>query len=101
MEEGEDAWSQCEALVEGAAWLRLGSSSRCARVGSPRPALAGVSLCWQHEEKAQRYGELELTEGRTLVIDREWVDAWSRKIVGVRVVANVTHLDRAKQDRRR
>ena len=99
MENGNDAWSQCEALVEGAAWKWLGGSPQCARVGYPRSALAGISLCWQHEQKAERSGDLELTGGRTLVLDQEWVDEWTRKLVGVRIVANVTHLDRAKQER--
>ena len=89
------AWRQCEALVEGSAWGRLGGSLQCARDGSPIPELAGACLCWQHEQKAERDGELLLTGGRTLAVERRWSeDGWRREVVGVAILGNVTHLDR-------
>ena len=88
---------QCEALVEGSAWGRLDGSVQCARDGPPKPQLGGVRLCWQHEQKAERHGELLLTGGRTLAVERSWSeDGWRREIVGAAILGNVTHLDRRR-----
>ncbi len=90
-------WGQCEALVDGSAWGRLHGSLQCVRDGRPVPELAGVRLCWQHEQKAERDGELLLTGGRTLAVERRWsADGWRREIVGAVVLDNVTHLDRRR-----
>ena len=86
---------QCEALVEGSAWGRLSGSLQCTREGRPIRELAGACLCWQHGQKAERDGELLLTGGRTLVVEREWsADGWRREVVGAAILGNVTHLDR-------
>ena len=86
---------QCDALVEGSAWGRPDGSPQCAREGRPIPALAGACLCWQHEEKAERDGELLLTRGRTLAVERAWsADGWRREVAGATILDNITHLER-------
>ena len=91
---------QCEALVGGPTWLRADPTGQCGREGLRRELLAGAYLCWQHEQKAEGSGELELADGRTLVLEQEWSeDSWRKTLVSARIVANVTHLGRAKQER--
>jgi hypothetical protein len=89
---------QCEAIVDGPTWIRTDPSGQCGRAGIRRDQLADVYLCWQHEQKAERYEELRLVSGRTLIVETKWShDGWRRLVVGARVTNNVTHLtDRTK-----
>ena len=94
MDKGE---KRCEALVQGSAWARPGHSLQCSRFATPRPEFANVALCYQHMEKADRDEELELSDGRTLLLVSESYDEEQEIETFVfRVVANVSHLHRAR-----
>jgi hypothetical protein len=94
-----EAREQCVALVQGSAWARLDGDLQCSRrVPQHRARLGGIPLCGQHVNAAKRYGALELTEGRTLILERERSEEEPRlEIVTARVVTNVSHLQRVER----
>lgn len=92
------SFEQCEALVDQPAWMRLHDSSQCGRSGSPRRALAGTILCWQHERAVERGGELTLTGDRLLVADWIWSENGRREVLRTRILENVVDLQRRKRD---
>lgn len=91
-------WKWCEALTKMVAWRRTDEERQCSRAGFEEVQLAGAFLCRQHAELAERYGELEMTGGRTVVLEQEWSDdRWRRIITSARVVRNVSRFrDRSR-----